>query len=83
MKWLIVIGVARIPVKNLNSPALYPEQCDGCEYSVRSTDPDTVDFNVTQVPTLVDNLILCASGAGPLAWTIADDVTIEVIYTFT
>lgn len=60
-----------------------PSSATAVSYSVRSTDPDTVDFNVTQVPTLLDNLILCASAAGPLAWTIADDVTIEVIYTFT
>lgn len=60
-----------------------PAGATAVSYSIRSKDPGTVETVVTQVPTLVDNLILCVSGAGPLAWTVSDDVTIEVVYTFT
>ena len=60
-----------------------PTGATGVTTSVRSTDPDTVDFNTSQVASLTQNLILCVSGPSMANWTISDDVTIEVIFTFT
>lgn len=51
---------------------------------VISTDPATVNTaTVIQAATLLLPLILCVSGPGGANWTITDDVTVTVRYTFT
>lgn len=49
-----------------------------------SANPSTTNTStVIQAATLLLPLIICASGAGALPWTIADNTTITVRYTFT
>lgn len=51
--------------------------------SVASVSPVNVTWNVVAAAALpATNLQLCVSGNGPVPWTVADNVTITVVYSF-
>lgn len=61
-----------------------PSGATAVSTEVISANPSTTNTStVIQAATLSLPLIICASGAGGLAWTIADNTTITVRYTFT